>query len=59
MAKKRPTDEEMAIRASELVNDADIESSHGNTDELMEELLIQLGYPSMVGVIRDSERWYA
>ena len=37
----------------------DEESTHGNTDYLMEELLIFLGYGEGIELIRKSTRWYA
>jgi len=37
----------------------DTEAFHSATDELMEDLLISLGYGAAVEIIRDGERWYA
>jgi len=37
----------------------DTEKSHVKTDEIMEELLIELGYSDGVAEIRSSGRWYA
>jgi len=38
--------------------DFDPESFHGDTDDLMEELLISLGYRKGVELIRNKTRWY-
>lgn len=37
----------------------DVEVMHSVLDELMEDVLIELGYAEAVEHIRDSERWYA
>jgi len=38
---------------------SDPEHSHGETDRLMEEVLIGLGYGAGVDLIRKQIRWYA
>jgi hypothetical protein len=40
-------------------NQGDTEARHAKLDDLMEELLVSLGYGEGVKVIRSSERWYA
>lgn len=37
----------------------DPERQHDKLDELMEDLLIELGYEEGIKLIRDCERWYA
>ena len=36
----------------------DVEDKHMMLDEIMEELLISLGYEEGVHMIRNTERWY-
>lgn len=40
-------------------NDPDPERTHGETDDLMEQLLIDLGYGAGIAQIRTMTRWYA
>lgn len=55
------TPEQMVKEVDKIVRTCggDIEAMHSETDELMENLLIDLGYVDMVKRIRDTERWYA
>ena len=47
------------VRIIGVANCGDVESLHAETDNLMEELLISLGYGEGVELIRNMERWYA
>lgn len=42
-----------------LSSEDEIELVHRKTDEMMEELLISLGYSRAVNLIRLTERWYS
>ena len=55
------TPEEFSESVREIVasRDGDPEASHARTDDLMEDLLVELGYYDGVGLIRASTRWYA
>ena len=55
------TPEEMRQQTLDVIqqNRGDCEGMHSETDNLMEELLIELGYGEMVKLIRDTTRWYA
>ncbi len=45
-------------RFEERMKGGDPEARHGDTDKLMEELLIELGYGEGVARIREHDRWY-
>ena len=47
------------VRIIGMANCGDVEALHAETDNLMEELLISLGYGEGVELIRNMERWYA
>lgn len=55
------TPEEFKKTIEELLRlyQGDSEASHVRTDEVMEGLLITLGYGEGVRLIQDSARWYA
>lgn len=55
------TPEEMRQETLRIIQECkgDCEGMHSETDNLMEELLIELGYGEMVSLIRDTTRWYA
>ena len=61
MKTKTYTPEEFKNKVIEGLSpkNGDEESTHCNTDYLMEELLISLGYDEGVELIRKSTRWYA
>jgi hypothetical protein len=40
-------------------DDGDHESVHGETDDLMESILTDLGYGAGIEIIKNSTRWYA
>jgi len=54
------TPEEFRNKVIETIEKAgtDTEASHIYTDNLMESLLIELGFGDGVAIIKDSERWY-
>jgi hypothetical protein len=41
------------------MSDDDTEERHLRTDQMMEDLLISLGYGEGIDLIRGSTRWYA
>ena len=47
------------VKASMKNRHWDAEQTHKATDHIMEEKLIELGYPKTVEFIRTQERWYA
>ena len=53
------TPEEFAKKMEELSLNGDIEEAHGNADDLMCELLRQLGYGEGVQIFQEMEKWYA
>ena len=55
------TAEEFSKSVREIVSayDGDAEIYHGKIDDLMEELLIELGYGEGVELLRRPARWYA
>ncbi len=53
------TPEEFASRLKELANMGDIETAHAEADELMEEILTQLGYGEGIKVFEAMDKWYA
>lgn len=55
------TPEQMVKETLRVIQECkcDCEGMHSETDNLMEELLIKLGYGEMVSLIRDTTRWYA
>jgi hypothetical protein len=55
------TPEEFAQKVKFLIKEGrgDNEVLHGDTDDLMEDLLIALGYEEGIEIIRNTERWYA
>lgn len=55
------TPEEMRQKTLDVIQNCrgDYEGMHEETDNLMEELLIEMGYGEMVSLIRDTTRWYA
>lgn len=56
-----PTPEEFEKQVREVVKEhkCDPEAQHIETDELMEKLLMQLGYEEAIKVIWTTERWYS
>ena len=53
-----PTDEEAAEKMRELA-DYDCESRHIAADELLTELLVELGYVKTVAEYEKIHKWYA
>jgi len=55
------TPEEFKIKMQEIRDDAagDIESDHGEADNLMCEVLSSLGYDEGVQIYRRLEKWYS
>lgn len=54
------TPDEFAEEAKKILLPlGDPEGKHHDTDDLMEDLLVSLGYGEGVTIIRDSTRWYA
>jgi hypothetical protein len=58
-AKLTPEEFEAAVREIIKKFAVDNEACHGRTDDLMEDVLISLGYGAGVELIRRTERWYA
>jgi hypothetical protein len=56
-----PTPEEFKVTVDSVISEigADTEVVHSKTDDLMEELLVSLGYQDAVESIRKLERWYS
>lgn len=54
-----PDEFEAAMRKIFAEHGADLERAHGYADELMCNLLIEMGYGAAVGFYLDQERWYA
>lgn len=46
-----------ALKACE--NNDDIESAHGDADDILCKILIDLGYPQIVEAYRRVPKWYA
>ena len=58
--KKRPmSPEEFCDRMKKILDDHDLESAHSDADELMCEVLRQLGYGDGVKVFELADKWYA
>jgi hypothetical protein len=55
------TPEEFAQKVKFLIKEGggDNEVLHSDTDDLMEDLLIALGYEEGIELIRNTKRWYA
>lgn len=55
---EKMTPEEFLAKMQECVT-GDIERDHGAADDLMCNLLIQLGYGEGIKIFKEMERWYA
>ena len=53
------THEEFKDKVSDILTNYNPEVAHPDTDELMEDLLVELGYGAGIEIIRKSTRWYA
>lgn len=53
------TPEQFKIKMQELDNDYDPELSHCNADDLMCNLLIELGYGEGIKIFENMKKWYA
>jgi len=52
--------EENAIRAmKECIDNGDTEVAHGNADDLLCNLLVELGYKKVIDVYNEVDKWYA
>lgn len=51
--------EQVLIKLKELKNNDDNECAHSMADDLLCELLLELGYEEIVSVYEDLEKWYA
>ena len=52
------TPEQFAERMNEIALNIDLEMSHGDADELMCELLANLGYAEGVTIFVNMDKWY-
>ena len=55
------TPEEFQIKMQEIKNNygGDEEAFHGKADDLLCEVLIELGYKNGVEIFKNSDKWYA
>ncbi len=53
------TPEQFKSRMQEIASDVDIEMSHYNADDLMCEVLKELGYGEGVKIFEEMAKWYA
>lgn len=51
--------EEAIAKLAELAKSKDIESAHGEADDVLCELLVALGYEDVVDLYREVPKWYA
>lgn len=51
--------EEFAKKMKEIKMECDIEDAHAEMDDLMCDVLIQLGYKDGVDVFNSTDKWYA
>lgn len=53
------TPEQFAAAMSQAAKDRDTESAHATADDIMCELLRELGYEEGVEIFEQMEKWYA
>lgn len=53
------TPQEFKEKMEEIADILDIEVSHGFADDLMKQVLIELGYEEGVQVFEKMDKWYA